>query len=126
MRCRRREVPHGTPTPKSWRSCGQGGRRPSPPSCEELSTTTTWNPSTAKTLVRRLVQKGVVEVSGTRRSYRYSPLFSRQECLRAETRSFLDRMYGGTLKPMLVAFVRDEDLSPDDLDELRRVLEGRD
>ena len=93
---------------------------------EELSTATTWNPSTVKTLLRRLVQKGVVEVSGTRRSYRYSPLFSRQECLRAETRSFLDRMYGGTLKPMLVAFVRNEDLSPDDLDELRRLLEGRD
>ena len=84
-----------------------------------------WHPNTIKTFVRRLVQKGAVGTVGSPGSYQYVPLFTREEGTRAENRSFLDRIYGGSLKPMLVAFLRDEDLTPDDIDELKDVLDGR-
>ncbi len=91
-----------------------------------LSASTAWNPSTVRTLLGRLAHKGAVEVSGQRRSYRYAPRFSREECVRSETRSFVRRVYGGALQPMLLTFVQEERLSPEEIAELRRALEARD
>lgn len=84
-----------------------------------------WHPNTIKTFVRRLVHKGAIGTVGRPGSYQYIPLFTREEGIRAENRTFLDRLYGGSLKPMLVAFLQDEDLTPDDITELKKILDGR-
>ena len=91
---------------------------------EVLSASTEWHANTIKTLVHRLVEKGAVGVSGTPRAYRYAALVSREECVRAENRSFLNRLYGGAVKPMLAAFLREEQLTPEDVEELKRLLDG--
>ncbi len=92
---------------------------------EALSTTKTWSPKTIQTLVFRLLHKGVLQPLGHRSERRYLPAFSRQQCLQTETQSFLDRLYGGSAKPLLATFIRSERLSPEDIAEWKALLDGR-
>ncbi|MGG1575995.1 BlaI/MecI/CopY family transcriptional regulator, partial [Fictibacillus sp. NRS-1165] len=50
---------------------------------------------------------------------------SQDEYQRAETQSFIKRIYGGTLKSMLVQFIQEESLSEEDIKELRSILDGK-
>ncbi len=45
--------------------------------------------------------------------------------MRAETRSFLARVFAGAAGPMLVQFVRQAELSPEEVAELRRLLDEK-
>ncbi|MCS7464955.1 BlaI/MecI/CopY family transcriptional regulator [Paenibacillus doosanensis] len=91
---------------------------------EELNKT--WKPNTVKTFISRLVKKNVVSFKEDGRSYYYYPLVSEEEYLRTESESFLKRIYGGALKPMLVNFIRDDEtLSSEDIAELKRLLDKK-
>ncbi|USG65999.1 BlaI/MecI/CopY family transcriptional regulator [Brevibacillus ruminantium] len=81
-----------------------------------------WKDKTIKTLISRLVQKGIIQYTQVNRLYYYSPVLSEEDCKRAERESFLQRVYGGALKPMLVHFLQDEKLSSKEIDELRKIL----
>ncbi|WP_144529924.1 penicillinase repressor BlaI [Peribacillus simplex] len=87
-----------------------------------LQESTHWKPKTIRTLLDRLVQKDVVGVNKNLRVYTFYPLYTQEECQRAETESFLNRIYGGTLKSMLVQFIQEDTLSDDDINELRFIL----
>ena len=87
-----------------------------------LQESTDWKPKTIRTLLDRLVQKDVVGVNKDQRVYTFYPLYSQEECQRAETESFINRIYGGTLKSMLVQFIQEDTLSDDDVNELRFIL----
>ncbi|MED3688001.1 penicillinase repressor BlaI [Peribacillus butanolivorans] len=87
-----------------------------------LQESTDWKPKTIRTLLDRLVQKDVVGVNKNLRVYTFYPLYTQEECQRAETESFINRIYGGTLKSMLVQFIQEDTLSDDDINELRFIL----
>lgn len=87
-----------------------------------LQESTDWKPKTIRTLLDRLVQKDVVGVNKNLRVYTFYPLYTQEECQRAETESFINRIYGGTLKSMLVQFIQEDTLSDDDINELRFML----
>ncbi|WP_078392659.1 penicillinase repressor BlaI [Shouchella patagoniensis] len=85
-----------------------------------------WKPKTIRTLLDRLTKKKVVKANKEERVYTFSPLFTEEECRRAETQSFIDRIYGGTTKSMLVQFIEEEEsLSKEDLQELRSLLDEK-
>ena len=84
----------------------------------------TWHPVTAKTLLNRLVKKGALGYDLDGRSYVYRPLVEERECVSSETNSFLDRVYAGSLQTMVSHFVEEKKLTPSQLSELRRMLEG--
>lgn len=92
---------------------------------ELLSATTTWKPKTTKTLLNRLVKKKALGFERKGREYHYYPLVGEAACVRAESYSFLRRVYGGALKPMLAAFLENEDLSAQDIKELKGILERK-
>ncbi|MDX8291280.1 penicillinase repressor BlaI [Metabacillus indicus] len=87
-----------------------------------LQESTDWKPKTIRTLLDRLVQKNLVGVNKNLRVYTFYPLYTQEECQRAETESFINRIYGGTLKSMLVQFIQEDTLSDDDINELRFIL----
>lgn len=87
-----------------------------------LQESTDWKPKTIRTLLDRLVQKDVVGVNKDLRVYTFYPLYTQEECQRAETESFINRIYGGTMKSMLVQFIHEDTLSDDDINELRTIL----
>ncbi len=84
-----------------------------------------WTPKTIKTLLNRLVKKGALGFEKEGRSYLYSPVVKEKECTHEAARSFLNRVYDGTLQPMLAAFLKDEHLSPDEIAELKHILDTK-
>ena len=89
---------------------------------EILSESTKWNPKTIKTLLTRLVKKGAVGHDSEGRSYLYYPLIEEQILVKAESKSFLKRVFRGALKPMIATMVESEDLSQEEIEELKRLL----
>ncbi len=90
-----------------------------------LEGSTHWKPKTIKTLLTRLVNKGAVGHESRGREYVYFPLIEENVLIKAESRSFLKRVFGGALKPMIATLVESEDLSQEDIQELKRILEKR-
>lgn len=86
-----------------------------------------WHPKTAKTLINRLVKKKAVGYRKEGRGYLYRPLVKQEDCVTAESESFLERVFGGSLKPMLAHFVEEGKLSKKEINELKTLLdrEGR-
>lgn len=84
-----------------------------------------WKPNTIKTLINRLVKKKALGYKEEGRLYLYYPLVSQAECIKSETKSFVKRVFGGALQPMLVSFLQEEKLSPDEVEELKRIIEER-
>ena len=82
-----------------------------------------WHPKTVRTLLARLVRKQALGYQAQGRRYVYEPLVTEQECVTVVSASFLERVFGGALKPMLTHFVESRRLSKQDLEELRQVLE---
>ncbi|MCP3028697.1 penicillinase repressor BlaI [Halobacillus sp. A5] len=90
-----------------------------------LPAQTDWNPKTVRTLLDRLTMKKVIGVHKNHRVYTFYPFYSQNECQRDKTKSFVKRFYDGTLKSMLVQFIQDEDLSEEDIKELRSILDKK-
>ncbi|MCF7958201.1 MAG: BlaI/MecI/CopY family transcriptional regulator [Phycisphaerae bacterium] len=84
-----------------------------------------WQPKTIRTLINRLVSKNAVGFEKDGRQYNYYPLLNEQECIQAETRSLIDRIRGKAIKPLLATFLEEESLSPEDIAELKEILENR-
>ena len=85
-------------------------------------TDNSWHPRTAKAFLNRLVKKKALGFSKEGRAYVYRALVRREECVDAASESFLERVFGGSLKPMLAHFVERRKLSAEEIRELRRLL----
>jgi BlaI family penicillinase repressor len=81
-----------------------------------------WHPKTAKTLLARLVKKGALRHEARGRAYVYEPLVKEADLVASVSDSFLNRVFGGSLKPMLAHFVERRRLSPEELRELENLL----
>jgi BlaI family transcriptional regulator, penicillinase repressor len=90
---------------------------------DELASKTEWKPKTVMTLLNRLAKKGILGYEKKGRAYHYFPLVNQSDCVKAENRSFLSRVYGGALKPALVDFLEEAELSKEDVEELKRILD---
>jgi len=93
---------------------------------DALSTRQEWHPKTVKTLLNRLVKKSALGYQKAGRAYLYQPLVSESDCVTAESKSFLDRVFGGSLQPMLAHFVESRRLSPAEIAELKDLLKRKD
>ena len=92
---------------------------------EALAPNTAWKLKTVLTLLNRLVKKGAVGSDKQGRAYLYYPLVDEGACVRAQNRSFLNRVYDGSLAPMLARFFEESELSPDEIQELKDILEAK-
>jgi BlaI family penicillinase repressor len=85
----------------------------------------TWHPKTVKAFVNRLVRKGALGFKKEGRAYLYRPVVKEEDCVAAASESFLERVFGGSLRPMLAHFVERKKLSEAEIRELRRVLKNQ-
>lgn len=89
-----------------------------------LRTSTGWAENTVRTLLTRLVEKGALKTSenasGTRT---FLPAVKREACVRAESESFLQRIFGGAAKPLLVHFAQSSKLTAVEVKELKKILD---
>ena len=84
-----------------------------------------WSPATVKTMINRLVGKGALHFERTGKSYLYSPAVTEAQCRAAEADSFLNRVFDGSLSPLLSHFVQSRHLTQKDLDSLEQILRER-
>ena len=80
-----------------------------------------WNKNTTYTILKKLVDKGFIRREEP--NFRCIPLVSRNEAQRQETRSLLQRLFGGSKKALFSALLEDERLSEQDLAEMRAMIE---
>ena len=90
-----------------------------------LSQATSWKRETIRTLINRLVQKKAVGFEQRGRQYHYYPRVGESDCVRAEAKSLVERFQGGSLEPMLAAFVEHAQLSKPQIQRLRQILDGK-
>jgi BlaI family transcriptional regulator, penicillinase repressor len=84
-----------------------------------------WNPKTIRTLIIRLQKKRALGFEKRGREYTYFPLVAEHECVRQEAKSLLDRAGSAALKPMLAAFLQEQELSEADIEELKKILDQK-
>ena len=93
---------------------------------KKLTKITDWKPNTIKTFINRLLKKGAVGYEKSGKEYNYYPLIEEADFVKSESRLFLNRIFGGSLKPMLVTMVENEDLTLEDIEDLQgRILEKK-
>ena len=81
-----------------------------------------WAKSTTITTLRRMEDKGLVHCNLEGRTKHYTPAVSRDQAARRETRSFLDKVYRGSVGLMMSALAEDQALSKAEIDELYEIL----
>ena len=101
--------------------------RKEPVSAKELSVLARdeigWNKNTTYTVIKKVVEKGYVKREDP--DFICTSLISKEEIRGSETRSLVDRLFGGSKKALFSALLEDEDLTDEDIAELREMIEKR-
>ncbi len=83
-----------------------------------------WSINTVKTMLSRLLAKGVLAHEEEGRRYLYRPAVSREEFVTRESRRLLDRMFGGRLTPLVAHLAERDDLTDADIAEIEALLKA--
>ena len=92
---------------------------------EVLAEQESWQASTVRTMLTRLHKKGALGIRPYKNLFLYYPIVSEEDCRNAETKSFLQKVFGGALQPALLHIAKREKLSREEIEELKRVLDGK-
>lgn len=82
-----------------------------------------WARSTTLTVLRRMEAKGLVRSKPAGKGRAYVPLVEREQAVVAETDSFLDRVYQGSVGLMMSAMAKRQALSDEEIARLRAILD---
>ncbi len=82
-----------------------------------------WNKNTTYTILKKLEAKGYIRRDDP--GFMCTPLISREEVRRSETKGLIDKLFGGSKKALFSALLQDESLTQEDIDELREMIEKR-
>jgi BlaI family transcriptional regulator, penicillinase repressor len=91
--------------------------------CEQVAAARGWSMPTVKTLLARLVTKGVLGTQAEGRRFLYTPLIERSAYLGTESRRLVDRLFGGRAAPLFAHLAASEQLSDEDITEIARLLQ---
>ena len=81
-----------------------------------------WAKSTTVTTLRRMEEKGLLRVEVQGRAKHYYPAVERAKAVRQETRSFLDRVYQGSVGLMVSSMAREKSLTQEEIEELYAII----
>lgn len=88
-----------------------------------LEEDTGWSKATVFVMLKRLIGKNAVAVDTSGKVQMYSPLIDRNKATIAETKSFLKKVYGGSIGLMISSMSGQETLSNEEIAELRKILD---
>jgi len=89
---------------------------------ENLGEDVDWAYTTVKTMLDRLVKKGVLKVNKERNVSMYSPIFSQKKTRQAAIKSFVNQAFDGAVGTLMHHLVAKEELSKKEREELVRIL----
>ncbi len=82
-----------------------------------------WKYNTYVTYVKRMSDKGLIGYKRIGRDNFYYPLAQKDECFMEESRHILDKFPRRSAKDLLVYMIRDSELTENDRDELKALLD---
>ena len=88
---------------------------------QQLTSHKQWQDQTIRTMLRRLIRKKALTYKAEGKIYYYEPAVSREQCVKVESRSFLERVFGGGAQPLLVQLVQEAKLSSAEIAELKKI-----
>lgn len=103
-----------------WR----GKEMPAARVVEELKDTG-WSDRTIRTLLSRLVKKGVADYRAEGKSYIYFAVISKDECIKKENRDFINKIFNGSVKEFMASLIKNENLTKDEIKVLRELLDKK-
>lgn len=89
---------------------------------ERLGASKGWSRGTIRSLLARLVKKGAVRMIAIGDRQHYEPLLRKEESVRHESRSFLERVFAGASADMVIAMVEETRMTPEQIRKLRGIL----
>ena len=88
---------------------------------EELRTRRPIAYTTVMTSMKTLEQKGYLTATQQDRAYVYKPAQPKHKVIKSMVRDFVDRVFNGSGRPLVVHLLEDEQLTEDDLREITRM-----
>ncbi len=90
-----------------------------------LSGKMNWSPPTIKTYINRLLRKGALGYEKDGRSYIYYAKVSEKDCVLAESKNFIEKVYDGATAMFFANFIEEKVLTEEEIQKLRELLEDR-
>lgn len=84
-----------------------------------------WKATSVLTFLSRLCDKGFLSCEKEGRQNLYTPLISQEQYRQTESRSFVERVCGGSVKNLVASLSDAGALTESDLDELRAFLDAQ-
>jgi predicted transcriptional regulator len=79
--------------------------------------------TTILTMMRILRAKGYLTTRKDGRAHVYTPKVERQDAARKAVRQLLAKFFAGSPGELVLSFLREEEISPEELDELKRKIQ---
>jgi len=82
-----------------------------------------WSIRTVKTMLSRLVDKGILNTQAEGRRYLYTPCLSREDYGGAVIGALSQQLFKGRAAPLFLHLSKSEDLSDEDIDDITALLQ---
>lgn len=90
---------------------------------EALKPVTGWSTTTIYTMINRLIKKDVVAIEEGSSPYKCIPLIAKDVLIGEESKSFIKRVYDGSLNLLMSSIVEQNELSDGEIEELKKILD---
>ena len=81
--------------------------------------------NTVSTIIRILEKKEFVDHKAFGKTYQYFPKVSKEEYTKHTAGQLVDNYFGGSFKNLVSFFVKDNDMTVKEMDELMKVIESK-
>lgn len=81
-----------------------------------------WTRNTVGTLLTRLSEKGVVRSEKCGKANLYYPVLEEKDYSRTETKSFLTKLYNGSVGNLVASLFENKEISEKDIEELKKII----
>lgn len=89
--------------------------------CDELNDK--WEYRTVATLLIRMREKGAVECIKENNVNYYTPLIDKESYIKSQTKSFVQKLYNGSVKDLAVSLFKSNDMTKEDIEEIRKMFD---
>lgn len=80
-----------------------------------------WNKNTTYTIIKKLVEKNAVRRDEP--NFMCTPLITREQVQLAETSNLINKLYKGSKRLFFSSFIEKGELSKEEIEELRRIID---
>ncbi len=92
---------------------------------EALAEQRAWTYATVKTLMDRMVKKGLLKVKKMRNLYLYQAAITRTRAQESEVKRAVKRAFDGAFSPLMQFVLENEDLTQDDYQKMEQLIKQR-